>query len=1045
MRMPRPAYISSRMRVESETRKVVTVLFSDVAGSTALGHELDPEAVRQLMSRYFEEVGPVIGRHGGVVEKFIGDAVMAVFGVPRVHEDDPLRAVRAACEMRDALQTLNHGFAETWGVTLQVRIGINTGEVIAGDPASGHSFVAGDAVNVAARLEQAARPGEILIGEPTYRLVRAAVITEDAGELELKGKPAPIRALRVLEVIPEAPGWERRLDSPLVGRERELARLLGVFDRAEAERRAELVTLMGPAGAGKSRLTAELLSTLGDRAAALSGRCLPYGEGITFWPIVTLLREATGIGGRETPEEAKAKLARLLAGAPEAELAIERLAPLLGIETAAPGIQETFWAVRKLFEHVASERPLVVLFDDIQWGEATFLDLLEYLVDRIRDAPVAIVCLARPELLEARANWMAGKSSAALVQLEPLSDSDVDGLIRNLVGGAELAAEARRRISEVAEGNPLFVEEVLRMLVDEGVLAPHDGTWSVTGDLSELAFPPTIQALVTARLDRLDRDEHEVVGRASVIGRVFWSNAVSELSPPDLRPEVIRYLQALTRKELIEPDYTETDDDTAFRFTHIVVRDAAYQAIPKAARAELHERLADWIESEARELTGDYEELIGYHVEQAVRLRLELAPPSDQTERLARRAATLLAAAGRRAFAWGDMPAAAKLLRRAASLLPEHDRERTELLPQLAFALFELGDLATLKGVVDEATASAAASGDANLEAYASILGLWIRLAWSPEGWAEAAEPEAARAIAAFEASGDERGLAKAWSLLGLVELERAQFAAAEQAWECAARHARAAGDRRDELESLAWVPLTVWAGPTPSGRGLERCRELRALAEGDVKLTASTLIAEAAFVAGLGRFDEARDLIAQAKALLQELALTQWLGGPLAQLAGWVELLAENPEGAERELRDGYDALRAIGEASWLSTLAAILAEAVYTQGRDEEALEMARASEASAGAADAYSHSLLRSVRAKALARGGEHGDAARLAREAVVLADGTDFLHLRWHVRMSEAEVLRKTGREADAARALEEAAAVAEEKGCTIAVEQARVLR
>src|SRR5436305_7338655 len=267
----------------AEARKVVTVLFSDVVESTELGGSLDPESVRELMTRYFDAVRPIVERHGGVVEKFIGDAVMAVFGVPRTHEDDALRAVRAASEMRQALAQLNEGFEQTWGVTVEARIGINTGEVIAGDPSAGHSSVAGDTVNTAARLEQNAQAGEILLGEPTHRLVRSAVVAEDAGSLELKGKPAPVRAFRLLDVDSQGPGWTRRLDSPLVGREREL-RLLGeVFDRVKQTRRAEIATLMGPAGVGKSRLSSELLARLGGRATAISGRCPPYGEGIPFW------------------------------------------------------------------------------------------------------------------------------------------------------------------------------------------------------------------------------------------------------------------------------------------------------------------------------------------------------------------------------------------------------------------------------------------------------------------------------------------------------------------------------------------------------------------------------------------------------------------------------------------------------------------------------------------------------------------------------------------------------------------------------------------
>jgi class 3 adenylate cyclase/tetratricopeptide (TPR) repeat protein len=1022
---------------EPEVRKVVTVLFSDVTDSTRLGQELDPEAVRRLVSHYFGEMKLVVERHGGVVEKFIGDAVMAVFGVPQAHEDDALRAVRAAQEMRDELRRLNEEFQRSWGATLVARTGLYTGEVIAGDPGRGESFVVGDTVNTASRLESAAQPGEILIGEPTHRLVASAVSAEDVGPLTLKGKREPVRAFRVLEIDPSAPGWTRRLDSPLVGREEQLALLEGSVEQRVGDGEVAVVTLIGAAGVGKSRLSAEFLERVADRATVLRGRCLPYGEGITFWPIAGVLRDATGTDDRDPPEQAQAKLAELLADTDDAALVAERLASLVGSGAATPGIQETFWAVRKVFEHLGKERPLVVVFDDIHWAEATFLDLVEYLADRIR-ARVALLCLARPELLEIRPGWMSANPTAKVISLDPLSEDEIDGLIRNLTAGAELADEARARIAEVAEGNPLFVEELLRMLVDDGILERRDGTWTVARDLSGLAIPPTINALLTARLDRLERGERAVIERAAIIGRVFSWEAVAWLSPPEDRARVILQLQSLSRKELVRPDYSESGE--SFRFAHILIRDAAYGAIPKAERAELHERFADFIQAEARE-SGEYEEIVGYHFDQARKLRLELGPPTERTAELGARAAEALASAGRRAFGRGDMSAAVKLLSRAAALLPERDPERAELLPQLAFALFETGDFDRLKGVVAETRRTAVAAGSPSLEAYAVILGLWIDVSWAPEGWVDEAQREAATAIFAFEEARDDRGLAKAWALLGLVYLVRAQFAGAEQAWEKAAEHAQRAGDRRDELESLSWVPLVVWAGPTRTERGLQRCEQIVERARGDKKVVASALIAKAAFVAGQGQFDESRRLIADAKALLEEVALTVWLAGPLAQFAGWVELLAGDSVAAERELRWGYEKLNEIGELSWLSTTTALLAEAVYLVGRSTEAEELTRASEEGAGAEDRYTHALLRNVQAKVLAGRGDFEGAEALARESVSFADETDFLDLRWHTRMGLAEVLGTAGGGARARAVLLEAQETAERKGNVVAAQRA----
>jgi len=1016
---------------EAEARKTVTVVFSDVVGSTLLGHGLDPESLLQIMARYFEAMRLAIERHGGSVEKFIGDAVMAVFGIPQVHEDDALRAVRAAAEMREALEELNAELARTWGFTIETRTGINTGEVFVGDRTRGQDPILGDPVNIAARLEQSAAPGQILLGETTYQLVRDAVSATTVGPLAVKGKPEPLAAWQLHEIVPGASGWARNLAANLVGRDRELRRLEDAFARVAAEGSCEIVTVFGPAGAGKSRLGHELTARLGDEATVVEGRCLPYGEGITFWPIASAVMDAAGIGERDRPELSRRKISELLGTDGDSALVAERLAPLLGVDPGRAAIQETFWGVRKLFEHLGSQRPLVAVFDDIQWGEPTFLDLLEYLADWVRGAPVLLLCLARPELLDVRPEWVTPKANAELVTLTPLTAHETDGLIQGLLDGDELEPEARVRITEMAEGNPLFVEQTLRMLVDDGALERRNGRWTATQDLSRITIPPTISALLTARLARLDAGERAVVERASIVGRVFWWAAVAEISGGEVRPHVISHLQSLTRKELIRPDYSENGREASFRFGHILIRDAAYHGIPKGERAELHERLADWLEVEARDMAGEFEEILGYHVEQARRLLLEVAPLGERAEALGRRAASILGGAGRRAFDRGDMPAAVNLLSRAVAVTPARTRERAELLAQLAFALLDTGDLERLEDVVDEMTRTAVASHIPELEPYAAIMGLWLILSWNPEGWAEAADRKATEAIAAFEAAGDERGLAKAWALLGLLHIERAEFRSAEDAWTRAAAHAHRSGDRRDELESLSWVPLAVWAGPTPVDEGLRRCADVLARADGDKKLMASALIAQAVLEADTGRVDDARRDIARAKALLEEVALVLWLAGPVAQFAGWVELLAGDPARAEAELRGGYERLAEIGELSWLSTIAGLLAEAVHRQGRVAEAERLAAASEESAGAEDAYSHALVQSVRAKVLAGRGDTDGALRHGRRAVALADTTDFVHLRVHARLAEAEALRAAG--ADPRPRVEEAIALAEAKG------------
>jgi class 3 adenylate cyclase/tetratricopeptide (TPR) repeat protein len=1026
--------------VAREARKVVTVLFSDLSGSTALGQELDPEVVRELMSRYFEAVSEVVARFGGTTEKFIGDAVMAVFGVPQVHEDDALRAVQAAATMREALASLNDGFEREWGVRIATRTGVNTGEVMAGDPGRGEAFVSGDAVNVAARLEQAADPGEILLGDFTYRLARHSVSAETVGPLELKGKPEPIPAWRLLDVD-TVPSSARNLDSPLVGRESELGRLEDAFEEMRAGRSCRVVTVMGSAGVGKSRLTREFLPRLGAETHLAVGRCLPYGDGITFWPIAEMLRDAAGVSILDPPAEARARISGLLTG-PDAELVDERLAGIVDVGAVVPGVQETFWAVRKFFEELATRRPLVVVFDDIHWAEPTLLDLVEYLADSLRDVPVLMLCLARPELLELRGEWMAGKENASLVTLGALDGEETDALIANLLAGTTLSEEARSRIAAAAEGNPFFVEETLQMLVDENVLAKSNGSWSVIGDISKVTIPPTIHAVLAARLDRLDADERAVIERASVVGRVFWWGAVSEMSPGEERPQIGGHLQALTRKQLVRPDRSRLGLEDAYRFTHILIVDAAYGAIPKRERAKLHERFAGWIGQMTRDRPGEFEEILGHHLEQAHRLRAEVGPPDAE---LGRRAAVPLGAAGRRAFARGDMPASLSLLRRAVALAPADDPRRLELLPDLAFALLETGDLEGMHEIVEETRAAAGARGDARLEAQSRLLALWAQLFTDPEGWAEAAPREATSAISVFEAEDDQRGLAKAWSLLGLFNLVICQFAAAEDAWERASRHASAGGDEREMLESLSWIPLTVWGGPTPVEEAIRRCEEIRARADGDRKAMATALFTQAKFEAMAGRLDDARPRIEEARAMLEDIALTVWLAGPLTQMSAWVKLYSGDAAGAEEELRWGVETLQQIGELAWLPTVAGILAEALYAQGRLEDAEAAVAQGQASASPDDAYSQGILKAVQAKIDAGAGRAESAETLAREAVAAVADTDFLFLQAFTAAALGEVLLLLGRGDEAVVALDEAVALAERKGHAVGAEQARALQ
>ncbi len=963
------AALAAEPATSREVRKTVTMLFCDLAGYTSRGEQLDPEALRRLQSRYFEEARAALERHGGTVEKFIGDAVMAVFGIPQLHEDDALRALRAAVELRDAVS----------GLGLEARIGVNTGEVVAG---SGDALVTGDAVNVAARLEQAAQPGEILLSEQTLRLARDAVEVAAVDAVAAKGKSEPVPAYRLVGVVEGAPAFARRLDSPMVGRDEELIQLQQALSRAARERRCHLFTVLGPAGIGKSRLVTELATSARD-ALVLSGHCLPYGEGITYWPLIDIFRSAN----------AEAVLAGAL---------------------AAPTSEETFLAVRRFLESLARDRPLVVVFEDIHWAEPTLLDLIDHVADWSRDAPILVACLARPELLDARPAWGGGKANASTILLEPLPEEECDVLVERLLGARTLADDVRRRIVVTAEGNPLFVEQMVAMLGEDGA----------NGDVP---IPPTIQALIAARLDRLPTEEREVAERASVIGKEFDRTAVAALAPEPLRTAVATSLLGLVRKELIRP-HAEED---AFRFANLLIRDTAYEAMSKELRAELHERFAAWLAK--LEAVPERDEILGYHLEQAYRYQTELGSLGDAGRELGRRAAERLAHAGRSAYARGDMPAAANLLGRSSSLLGDDDPERFALLPDLGSALFEAGDLAQAREALSEAGARAREAYDPALEAHAGLrLALLDVHTDQEKGTMAALYGESERAIPIFEQAEDHAGLAQAWHLTGLGHFWLGRTGPAIEALERAIEHARRAGAAREEAASLQWLPLMAIFGPVQAKDGMARCRQIIEQGAGRLSVEAFALIGLGTLTAMSGSIDEGREFFAHGRATLQELGLRVSVGGT-SIAAGMLELIGNNAVAAERILREGYDLLEELGETGYLASVTATLAEAVYRQGRYDEAERYALAVRDTVATDDLDPQARWRGVAAKVLAQRGELERAKSLAREAVDLVESTDWLHLRAELHRDLAEVLLLSGAGDEAAHSLGHALALYEEKG------------
>jgi class 3 adenylate cyclase/tetratricopeptide (TPR) repeat protein len=988
-------------------RKTVTIVFTDVIDSTPLGERLDAETYRRVISRYFIEVSRVLEHHGGTVEKFIGDAVMAAFGIPILHEDDALRAVRAAAELREALGRLNQELHAQYGFEIGMRTGINTGEVVAGDPTEGHAFATGEAVALAQRLEAAASPGEILLGDSTYRLVRGAALVEPLDPLELKGRSKPVDAWRLLGVVSGAPAFTRRLDAPMIGRQDELGQLREVFEGAVRDHACRLVTVLGPAGIGKSRLANELLADVRHDARVLLGRCLPYGEGITYWPLRELVRDAA----RELSQRA---IEELLEGEPEAERIASRVAGAIGVGETAASPEDTMWAVRRLLEHLAREQPLIVGFDDLQWAEPTFIDLIEYLCGWTRDAPILIVCLARPEL---RDRFPACIAHGQTITLNPLSALQAEELLGHLRGDTEVDAVLLARISQAAEGNPLFVEQMLAMLTENGTAS------------ADLTIPPTIHALLAARLDRLSAEERAVIERGSIVGKEFGRSAIAELSPDAEREAVGANLMTLARKELIEPAQSSVFSEDAFKFRHILIRDAAYLGIPKETRAELHERFADWLEATAGERAKELDEIIGYHLEQAYGYREELGPVAEGGAALATRAGERLAAAGARAVRRGDTSAAASLISRAVKLLPSDHPERPELLTELAATLMRSGDFDRVEAVLDEAFEAAVAIGDRRLELRTTIEREFFRTFTDPEGSALEDSSVADRTIPLLEELGDDRGLARAWLLKSEPEVNACRWGARAEALERALDHARRAGNTTEVAGMTFMHVQALYYGRTPVSEAIERCEEYLAEYPDDRLLGASVGTVLAGLRAMEGDFDEARGLYGNARAVHEELGRHFRIATVASMIDAEIEQLAGQPGDAVSVLRWAYDTVREMGAMSATATLAAFLADALAVDGTNAEAVEISKFAEEHAPPSDVVTQALWRMARARGLAEE-DRGAAEALAREALALARDTDYPDLEARALTCLAHV---TGPGAEQAALLAEARSLYEAKG------------
>jgi class 3 adenylate cyclase len=977
--------------VARETRKVVTVLFCDVTGSTALGERIDPESLRRVMARYFETAKAIVERHGGTVEKFIGDAVMAVFGVPVVHEDDALRAVRAADELRGGLDELNDELERSYGTRLELRMGVNTGEVVTGTE---ERLATGDAVNVAARLEQAAAPGEILLGEETYRLVVGAVESDALEPVPAKGKAEPLRAYRLLSVDAEAPG--RRHEAPMVGRERQRELLGNAFATVAGERSCHLFTILGPAGVGKSRLAEEFLRGL-EGATVVRGRCLSYGEGITYWPVTEILKQLVGDSAEVEPA----------------------LASILGDDSAASSPTEIAWAFRKLLESRASEGPLVVVFDDCHWGEPAFLDLVEHVADLSRGAPILLLCMARSELLDASPAWGGGKLNATNVLLEPLAREESELLLAEL--DDQIDPGLRARILEAAGGNPLFVEEMVAMAEDGG----------------EIVVPPTIQALLAARLDQLEPGERGVLERGAVEGLVFHRGSVAALAPDE--PTVDGRLITLVRKDLVRPEAPVFTDDEAFRFRHLLIRDTAYEALPKAVRAELHERFADWLEVHGTDLI-ELDEIVGYHLEQAFLYRTELGPLDDSAAAIGRRAAARLERSAERATERDDLTAAKRLLARALELMASDSPSRRSTQLELAVVLAEAGEFEDAEVLCAEVEAAARAAQDERLLARCRLTRLEAQVQGDQSATIQDAIETAREQLEVLERLGDEEGAVWALRQLAAFTAWLGKTDEALRLNEQALVRARGVSPRQ-VADVQRWILWQMWWGPTPVEEGIRRCEEVMAVSTSK-RLEGIARLIRGALLAALDRLEEGRAEIAAGRGLLRDINDTIYWAGT-SMVVAEAELSGDrgDPTIAYEALAEAREELAQIAETGYLSTMIGYFAQAACDLDREDEAEKLAFEAARLAQADDFEPHARSRLVRARVAVRRGQFDLADQLLREAGEFIEPTDYFIMHVDLRFAEAEVARMASDPKRARRALERARALGEAKGARATVTRA----
>jgi len=1027
--------------IARESRRTVTIVFAMPKVHTRTGGSATPEALRDVMSSYFDAMRMALERHGGTVEKFIGDAVMAVFGLPVRHEDDAPRAIRAAADMQAALPALNETFLAGRDIEIENHIGVNTGEVIAGDASPGQPLVTGDAVNPAARLEQAAGPGEIVLGDLTYRLARDQIEIEFIPPLTLKGKAEPVPAYRLITIGRQTS--TRESGTPFVGRAAEMARLTEALLDAGGQKRARLINVVGDAGVGKSRLIREFATNASSQARVVRGRCLPYGDGITFWPLAEVVRDAAGITAEDSPEAAIEKIRGLLpaerrresaASRDERTAIVDRVAAAMNLSTAQFPVAELLWGGRRLLESLARDRPLAMIVDDIHSAETTFLEFLDHLLEAVEGAPILLLCSARHELGERHPDWLAAHE-AETIRLEPLTESDAGQIVEELLGS--LDASVRARIAEASEGNPLYVEQIVSMLVETGAIERGMDGWVARAGGTALQIPPTVQALVASRLDALGADERAVVEPASVIGLSFPEDAVAELVEAVIREHLEAELTTLTGKQLVR---RASGDEAIYRFGHQVIRDTAYGSLLKRVRAALHERFVVWAERVNRERGREleFEEILGFHLEQAYRYRTEIGLVDDEARDVAKRAAEKLGGAGRRALDRSDLSAATGLLSRAVALQEAGDERRVELLIELSEAFLAGGNLDDARRVAREAIEEATGFGDERLATLARVADEVIDV-FRGDVSPEITLGRAADAIALFERLGDEGGQARAWRLTAWQHGSMGHVDDAANDCLHAAEHGVLANDHRIANRAAMGYASYAVNGSLPAAEVAERCRAFLGEVAGDRRAEAVILGVMAQLRAMDGDFVEARQMAQRERQLLLDLGPSA-IAFATSLDSSRVEILAGNLEDAEAFLQRDSEDLERLGETYFRSTVVGKLANVVALQGRPDDAIGLSEVGEALAGSDDLEAQILWRMARARSLAQLDRPHEATELGREAVELARKTASPVYLADASTVLGDVLSSAGLDDDAVSAYGRAIELYAAKGDRTSVEQ-----